>query len=157
MTFFFLPVLVTQTFKKSPKILGLASSYRQCQYFRTHLLLCPLLVSVINSWILGLKSGLEEPFRGIRLQKVHTKISANIWVEFFEHPSKVLNETFQSNYLRVTLSKDHIASDQIEIPKRERGGSKHSPINVSPRMGCSSPLGYSYKDNLNGEHCRSHT
>ena len=135
MTFFFFPVLVAQTFKKWPKILGLASSHRQCQYFRTHLLLCPLLVSVINSWILGLKSGLEEPFRGIGLQKVQTKISANIWVEFFEteHPSKFLNETFQSNYLRVTLSKEeHIASDQIEIPKRERGGSKYSPINVSP-------------------------
>ena len=39
--------------------------------------------------------------------------------------------------LRVTFSKDHMAGlvlpspGQIEIPKRERGGSKYSPINVS--------------------------
>ena len=70
MTFFFLAVLVAQTFKKSPKFLGLAPSRRQCQHFWTHLLLKPLPVSVINSWILGSKGGLKEPFREIRWQKV---------------------------------------------------------------------------------------
>ena len=96
MTFFFLAVLVAQTFKKSPKFLGLAPSRRQCQHFWTHLLLKPPpseCYQLLDSWI---KKWFKRTFSGDQMAEgSNKKIGDRTSKQTFEHHFS--EQIFESN------------------------------------------------------------